>query len=410
MNRKGSSGGIKSFVITVAFIFLFTVALLLDIQYLYLMAVMLALIQPIAYGMVALAPTQYAAQRRHPLSAVEGRPLKVTLDVQAKGKLPALMLEVDETTPESLLRLGKTGAVPLETWDGFEGSLSYQLSPLLRGIHLLGPAKVELSDPLGLFTFSAELAAATDLIVHPSPIGIRVGLSGGEGRIGVREREGKAQRGEGMEFHGVRQYHPGDSLRRVHWRTSARTGNLAVVEFERAFEQDLVIGLDLKQGTHVGAGREATLEYAIKIAATLVDKTLAREGGVMLVTQVGAVKVDPRERDPEAARHRLFDHLARAQATSDQSLAGALGAHQHNSGTRFALLSAQPDTTLLGFITERLHKGDQVRLYFTDPKSFGGPTVPVPALPGRVVQVIERIHSPWEEGGRRLEQILRQDD
>jgi len=374
------------------------------------MAVMLALIQPIAYGMVALAPTQYAAQRRHPLSAVEGRPLKVTIDVQAKGKLPALMLEVDETTSESLLRLGKTGAVPLETWDGFEGSLSYQVSPLLRGVHPLGPAKVELSDPLGLFTFSAELAAATELVVHPSPIGIRVGLSGGEGRIGVREREGKAQRGEGMEFHGVRQYHPGDSLRRVHWRTSARTGNLAVVEFERAFEQDLVIGLDLRQGTHAGTGRESTLEYAIKIAATLVDKTLAREGGVTLITQQGSVKVDPREQDPEAARHRLFDLLARAQATSELSLAGALGAERQSTGARYALLSAQPDPALLGFITDRLHRGDQVRLYYTDPTSFGGATQPTLTLPGRVVQVIERVHSPWEEGGKRLEQILRQDD
>ena len=76
-----------------------------------------------------------------------------------------------------------------------------------------------------------------------------------------------------------------------------------------------MIGLDLKQGTHVGQGRESTLEYAIKIAATLVDRTLTRSAGVWLVTQAGSVQIDVRAHDQEAARYRLFEHLARAEAT-----------------------------------------------------------------------------------------------
>src|SRR5918912_409029 len=100
--------------------------------------------------------------------------------------------------------------------------------------------------------------------------------------FGVQEREGRARRGEGMDFHGVREWRQGDPLRRVHWPTTARTGRLSVVEFERAFQQDLVIALDLRRGSEYGEGRETTLEYAVKTAATLIDATLAESGAVTL--------------------------------------------------------------------------------------------------------------------------------
>ena len=410
VNRKGGSGGIKSFVITVAFIFLFTVALLLDIQYLYLMAVMLALIQPIAYGMVALTSPKYQVKRRHQPHGVEGRPLNITLEVNSAGKFPALMLELEDTLSPALTRTSDAVSRTLDEWDGHSGSLAYTVFPTIRGVHKLGPTHLQLSDPLGLFSFNTELAEATQVVVHPSPLPIRIGLSGGEGRIGVREREGKSQRGEGMEFHGVRAYHPGDSLRRVHWPTSARTGNLAVVEFERAFEQDLVVGLDLRQGSHAGQGRESTLEYAIKIAATLVDRTLAREGGVLLVSQAGAIKVDVRERDPEAARFQLFEQLARAEARFEHSLADALKAQRLPAGARYAILSADPDPVLLGFVNDRLRAGEGIRLYYLSGETFDQQARPLPALLPTLLHVIERQHSPWEDGGKKLEQILRKND
>ena len=407
VGRKNSTSSIKAFVITVAFIFLFTVALLLDIQYLYFMAVMAALIQPIAYGVVALAQTNYSGERRHVPSTVEGKPLRVTVELAAKGHFPATTLEVDETLPSALQKLSNEPIRKPEQWDGYQGTLTYSVEPLLRGVHTLGPTRVETTDPLGLFTFSADLAPVTEVTVHPSPIPIRVGQSGGEGRFGAREREGKAQRGDGLEFHGVREYHSGDSLRRVHWRTTARTGRLAVVEYEKAFEQDLVIALDLRKGTHVGTGREATLEYAIKIAATLVDRTLARGGGVTLCTQQGTVAVSTRISDPEAARYRLFDLLARAQATEETSLVGALSAKPLAPGARLMVLTAAGDPALDSWLTRRLGLGDSVVVYFIDPLSFGGMATRPPSVPARLITLVEKKHSPWEEGGKNLEPLLR---
>ncbi len=406
VGRKTSTSSIKAFVITIAFIFLFTVALLLDIQYLYFMAVMAALIQPIAYGIVALSPTNYTGRRRHLPTAVEGRAFKVILDVEAKGRFPAMALEVDDVLPTTVRRVDPELVRKPESWDGHQGILTYNVEPLLRGVHPLGPAQIETTDPLGLFAFSADLAPVTELVVHPSPIPIRVAQSGGEGRFGAREREGKAQRGDGLEFHGVREYHPGDSLRRVHWRTTARTGRLVVVEFEKAFEQDLVLALDLRKDTHVGAGRESTLEYAVKLAATLVDRTLARGGGVALHTQSGSAAIDARTADPEAARFRLFDLLARIQPTAEHSLTAVLTAQQLRPGARLVVLMAAADPGLDLWLTRRLGLGDTIEVFFIDPKSFGGATVPLPGVPSPLIKVIEKKHSPWEEGGKYLEPLL----
>lgn len=407
VGRKTSTSSIKAFVITVAFIFLFTVALLLDIQYLYFMAVMAALIQPIAYGLVALSPVHYTAQRRHLPTAVEGKSFMVTLELQAGGHFPATAMEIDEVLPATLRRLDESASRKPEQWDGTQGTLTYRVEPLLRGIHSLGPARVETTDPLGLFTFSADLAPPTEIVVHPTPIPLRRGQSGGEGRFGIRERDGKAQRGEGLEFHGVREYHPGDSLRRVHWRTSARTGRLAVVEFERAFEQDLVLAIDLQKDTHVGVGRESTLEYAIKIAATLADRTVARGGGVALHTQQGSTVLAARSNDPEAARFQLFDLLARLQAASETTLAALLSSKTLAPGSRIALLTAQFDPALSAWIASRMALGDTIEVYYLSPGSFGAPSAPPPGFPSRLLKIVEKHHSPWEEGGKYLEQLLR---
>src|SRR5437016_13423600 len=83
-------------------------------------------------------------------------------------------------------------------------------------------------------------------------------------------------RGEGSEFYGIREYHPGDPLRRVHWRSSARMGRLAVVEYEHDVSVDLTLVLDARRGSDVGFGSETALEMAVTVAASLARLVLER--------------------------------------------------------------------------------------------------------------------------------------
>lgn len=411
VNRQNTVAGIKSLVITVSALFLFIVAVLLDLQYLYLMAAALAVLPLTSYGLASFFATRFSVQRHHPSTVPEGRRCPITLTVRSEGGLPQATLRIADALPPELEPVsGADEARPLTTWDGSEGSRTYVVEPTVRGVFALGPARIETTDPLGLFTFGATLNVQSELVVHPEPMPARDSAVGGEGTHGVRERDGKTRRGAGMDFHGVREYRPGDPLRRVHWPTTARTGELAVVEFERAYQQDIVIGLDLAKGANYGEGRETTLEYAVKVAATLADRTLRAGGGVALITQSERVVVRPREGDPEALRFRLFDLLARARADAETSLTEALlAARVGQDGTHYAILTACGDPRLIAYLTERISRGDTACVYFFEPSSFGGPHVMSPAVAGADLRVVQREHSPWAEGGKALEHLLRED-
>jgi uncharacterized protein (DUF58 family) len=408
MSRLGSSASVKAVGLTVAFVFLFIVAILLDLAYLYLMAITIALLPLASFVLAWFFASKYGASREHLPTAQEGRRLSVRLGVRSSGGLPQAAIRVGDSLPDGLVRLDDPMGFP-EDWDGREGTRTYRIEPQVRGVFTLGPAALELSDPLGLFGFEAELDGTSELVVHPTPLPARAGSAGGAGVWGIRERDGNTRRGEGLEFHGVREYRPGDPLRRVHWSTSARMGRLAVVEYERAYQQNLIIALDLATGSVFGEGRETTLEYAIKIAATLAERTLTAGGGVTLITQSLRFDIAPREGDSAAARFALFDHLARAQPTSNLALSETLRAARFAPGGRFAILTSGGDDMLSGYLADRIRYGDQVTVYFLEPESFGGPGNRTPAVPQARLKVVERQHSPWEDGGRRLEYLLKDD-
>ncbi|MBC8104523.1 MAG: DUF58 domain-containing protein [Cytophagales bacterium] len=412
MRRLGSSSGLKSVVITVAFIFLFIVAVLLDLQYLYLMAVTLAVLPLASYGIAAFFTARFAANRLHPTTVPEGKRSPILLEIRTQGGLPQAALRVADVVPPDLAPGGDAAVFrttrPPDTWDGVSGEQTYFIEAQRRGVFPLGPVKVETTDPLGLFVFTTTVDAHTEIVVHPEPLFARDRSIGGEGSYGIRERDGKTRKGQGMDFHGVREYQPGDELRRVHWRTTARTGKLAVVEFERAYQQNIVIALDLARGTEHGKDRETTLEYAIKVAATLADRTLKAGGGVTLITQSARATVRPREGDPEAARFQLFDLMARAKAEAETSLATSLQAARFGEGMHYAVLTSGGDSHLTAYLANRVMHGDSVRIYFFEPTSFGGPRVTSPAVVGGELRVIEHKDSPWAEGGRQLEYLLRE--
>jgi uncharacterized protein (DUF58 family) len=408
MHRLGQSASVKSLGLTIAFVFLFIVAMLLDLPYLYLMAVTIAVLPLASYGLAWFFASQYTATREHPTTAREGRRFQVRLRVSARGGIPQTAIRVGDNIPQNLTRTGEAQALPPD-WDGTEGTREYTVVPEVRGVYELGPTKLEMSDPLGLFPFEAEIGETTTLVVHPTPLFARGSVSGGAGVSGIRERDGNTRRGEGMEFHGVREYRPGDPLRRVHWRTSARTGRLAVVEYERAYQQNLILALDLAKDSVFGEGRETTLEYGIKIAATLAERTLTSGGGVTLISQSFRLEVQPREGDSVRAHFHLMDLLARARADSDVALSETLKAARLAPGGRLAVLTSGGDELLSGFLIDRLRHNDTVAIYFLEPASFGGPARRTPAVPKAQLRLVERYHSPWIDGGKRLEFLLRDD-
>ncbi len=175
-----------------------------------------------------------------------------------------------------------------------------------------------------MFSFRRQIGEADEVVVHPTPerlpdVWRRVAA------LRAPQRPRRRFRGEGTELYGTRPFVPGDDLRRVDWKSTARRGQFIVREYERAEATDATIVLDLQRGMHHGKGDDGTLERAVKLAASIAAQMLERGSSVGLMG-AGDFSVPP-SADPRQ-RVRLLDALARVQADGTATLGDAVAAHR----------------------------------------------------------------------------------
>lgn len=133
-----------------------------------------------------------------------------------------------------------------------------------RGLHRLGPVVVESSAPFGLFRRRRKITGEQTVLVYPQVHPLRR-LAMAQGFSGM-ESEGRKAR-TGTDILGTRRYAPGDPRRNIHWRNTAKTGQLMVKELEDPLDRTTYLLFD---ATRVwGEGRETTLEYGIKAVASV---------------------------------------------------------------------------------------------------------------------------------------------
>jgi uncharacterized protein (DUF58 family) len=147
-----------------------------------------------------------------------------------------------------------------------------------RGRYDLGPLRLSTRFPFGLFERTVVVPAEGSLVVYPR-LGRLTRLWAARRReafAGTHRRE--RRHGAEGDFYGVRGWHDGDSLRWVHWRTTARTGNLSVRQFEQPRNRDVAVLLDLWQPPTPTPLQRENVELAVGFAATVLAD-LCRKGG-----------------------------------------------------------------------------------------------------------------------------------
>ncbi len=157
--------------------------------------------------------------------------------------------------------------------------LTTELNRTRRGLHEFEPVTIESQVPFGLFRRQKQLAAPMSLLVYPYVHEID-GLSALEAARGVSERPRRSR--TGFEIIGSRPFQPGDPLRNVHWRNTARLRQPVVKELED--RSDRAVAIVLGSSTNFGVGTESTLEYAIKFAAAIGIHSLRSGETVRLTT------------------------------------------------------------------------------------------------------------------------------
>lgn len=151
-----------------------------------------------------------------------GRPIDLRALVDGRGRVrPAACLVVEVSRRERIV----AGRGEIRG----EGRLPGRLPALSRGVHAVRAARVVTTWPFGLVESRAALAAPAELVVYPAPAELADARGGG----GLGEILGAhGARGGLLQPSEIREYRPGDELRRVHWKASARRGDLVVTEWD----------------------------------------------------------------------------------------------------------------------------------------------------------------------------------
>ncbi len=265
-----------------------------------------------------------------PARVPAGQAARVTIQLDNVTRLPTGLLLAEDTIPYAL------GTRPRFVLDRIEAGgsrrISYRLQSDRRGKYPIGPLYVRVADAFGLVRMGRSVALPGTLVVTPAITVLPWTAFGG---TWLREGGSRASTAAAAGEDDVvpRAYRDGDELRRVHWRSTARYGELMVRREEQRWQNRAVLFLDSRGSAHAGRGPSSSFEYAVSAAAS-IGVHLAREGiNGEFITDTGPVNSTGPFEDA------LLDSLAVIRPSRQSTLTAALTeGPRANSGLLIAVL------------------------------------------------------------------------
>ncbi len=252
-----------------------------------------------------------------PARVPAGHTTHVIVRLENISRLPTGLLLAEDAIPYAL------GTRPRYVLDGVERGgvreLRYPLRSDLRGKFTIGPLEVRIADSFGLVELGRSFATTSTLVVTPKVVPLaRTAI--GATWVGEGEGRTRAAAAAGEDDVVPRAYRDGDELRRVHWRSTARYGELMVRREEQRWRNRALLLLDTRRIAHAGSGVTSSFEYAVGAAAS-IGVHLAR-GGMdgQLITDAGAVAAAGMFEDV------LLDSLAVIRTSRGSELSGGMAA------------------------------------------------------------------------------------
>ncbi|MFD5072361.1 DUF58 domain-containing protein [Streptomyces sp. NPDC058369] len=213
-----------------------------------------------------------------------GSEARVHLRMDNVSRLPTGLLMLQDRVPYVL------GPRPRFVLDRVEAGgrreVSYRVRSDLRGRYPLGPLQLRLSDPFGMCELTRSFSAYDTLVVVPRTEPLPpVRLAGEASGYGEGRQRSLALAGEDDVI--PRGYRYGDDLRRVHWRSTARYGELMVRREEQPQRARCTVLLDTRRTAYRGTGPDSAFEWAVSGAASVLTHMLERGFAVRLLTDAG---------------------------------------------------------------------------------------------------------------------------
>lgn len=222
-------------------------------------------------------------------------------------------------------------------------SADYEVPAVRRGLTSFGPITIEVTDPVGFARVTLELDERVDVIVLPriDRLGLQGAVAADDPSGGLRHRRQIATMSE--EFDTLRDYLPGDDVRRVHWSSTARLGRPMVRIHQAPSQRRTTVILDDRAMSYPPNRGTGPFERAVSAAASVL--VACRDEGD-LVRLVCASGSDSRYFDDHQSLDSVLDQLAAVSTAAVGSLHGALAlAAAAGSGDRIVLCVGTIDAT-----------------------------------------------------------------
>jgi uncharacterized protein (DUF58 family) len=237
---------------------------------LYPLAIGLALAAGAAWVWTRLAAGPMTLRRRAGKGEhLEGDDVWVSLELERRSLLPTGGL----TLVESISGLGERRTRLRSLGRHVRGE--YVLEALPRGRYDVERAEVLLEDPFGLEQVTVPLDAPGAVVVYPRLV-LLESLFSEAGRHAQDGRRLLLRRPSGFDLHSVREYEQGESLRKVHWASTARRGQLMVKELEDAPRDEVVVLLDCHLAAPAGEAARESLDSAVRAAGSIAHSHVRR--------------------------------------------------------------------------------------------------------------------------------------
>jgi uncharacterized protein (DUF58 family) len=353
----------------------------------------LALLLSLIWAWTGISSVRIARRTRSRRSSV-GKLAEESFTVANTGILPKVWLEIRDHSTLPVHRVSQVlNALPPKR----RRHWAVRTICRRRGRFALGPLSLVSGDPLGLFEFKRDLKISSDIVVYPAMIPIPsfappLGqLPGGDA---VRQRTHYIT----TNVSGVRDYAPGDSFSRIHWRSTARRARLIVKEFELDPTADIWLLPDMHEDVQYAQSLEepepqdpwiailrgrkrpeieldpATEEYIVTVTASIAQHFIHKDRAVGMVTYAQGREVMQPDRGHRQLT-KMLETLAVIRAEGDiplgQILLGegaALG-----RGVTLVVITSSLDSMWVAAARDIRRRGVSVIAVVVDPNGFGGP-------------------------------------
>jgi uncharacterized protein (DUF58 family) len=295
---------------------------------------------------------------------LDGDDIAVRLELEVAGRMPSGALTVVET----IAKVGQVETVVLNRHGRLRGS--YVLEKIPRGRYPIESATAILEDPFGLERVEIALPAGESVLVYPRLVDLDALFSDS----GARALEGRRlllRRPTGFDLHSVRDYEQGESLRRVHWPSTAKRGHLMVKELEDAPRDETAVLLDGDAAAVVGRAPDSTFELQVRAAGSILKAHAARGRRAALIVNCAA-RAYQRVHSFDGDWLRALETLAAVEPDGPTGAAAMLADESGPAARALELtvVTASLTPRLTERLTQRVFQRHSATLVYVDPASF----------------------------------------